>query len=436
VTVTGTGSSATFNGVTISSSSSPALSVNAGIGSVTISNSSITCTDTIYGATAVETNSNLSIINCTISGGFSGVQVKAGTTNISGANTNVQGERYGLVLYANSTANITGGTFSGTGEDSLGIEQMSTNNVSCTITPASGTPVLSKGKLMALVSHAQVNTAMYYTKSENYDGSNAITTKTADVAYSSNTNNKYLKFYADAPSFNVTVIGGTANGSTSAAIQAETEVSITPTQGQKFIRWDSAGVVLTDPTTAVQTFSMPLSDVTLTAVFEITPDIPPESQPEPEPSRPSSASSFTLPEFTPAPTPASTAPEPNPYVLPSMDVEETESGTQYTTASGVTSTVTVTEDKGVKIEAGINESGSVNSQATAAAVSEAVKIAKENGESTVKIELPEGTVGLSKSTVQKLLEAAGDVGVILEIPTVVDGEEVGSISLPINSKTE
>jgi hypothetical protein len=118
-----------------------------------------------------------------------------------------------------------------------------------------------------------------------------------------------------------------------------------------------------------------------------------------------------------------------------VNITETPEGTQYTAANGATSTVTVTADEGVKIEAGVNESGSVNSQSTAAAVSEAAKIAKENGETTVKIVLPEGTIGLSKSTAQKLMNAAGDVGIELEFPTTVDGEAVGSVSVPFTNET-
>jgi hypothetical protein len=116
-----------------------------------------------------------------------------------------------------------------------------------------------------------------------------------------------------------------------------------------------------------------------------------------------------------------------------MEVEQTETGTQYTAANGASAAVTVTEDNGVKVEAGVNQSGSVNSQSTAAAVAEAAAIAQANGETTVAIDLPVGTVGLSKSTVEKLIAAAGDTEVVVNIPTVVDGETVGSVSVPLTS---
>ncbi|MDR0946901.1 MAG: hypothetical protein LBM87_04020 [Ruminococcus sp.] len=92
-----------------------------------------------------------------------------------------------------------------------------------------------------------------------------------------------------------------------------------------------------------------------------------------------------------------------------------------------------TEDEGVKIEAGLNEKGSVNSQSTAAAVAEAAAIAQANGETSVEFELPEGTKGISASAVQKLVDAAGDTEVVVNIPTVVDGEAVGSVSVPLTS---
>jgi hypothetical protein len=162
----------------------------------------------------------------------------------------------------------------------------------------------------------------------------------------------------------------------------------------------------------------------------VRPEPTPEPEPEPTPT-PSYTPSYTPPVTTPAPTPTT---EVNPYVLPGVEVEQTAEGTQYTTASGVTSTVKETPE-GVKVEAGVNESGSVNSQATAAAVSEAAQIAKENGETSVEIDLPIGTVGLSKSTVQKLLDAAGDTEVVINVPTVVDGETVGSISVPLTEES-
>ncbi|MDR0946756.1 MAG: InlB B-repeat-containing protein [Ruminococcus sp.] len=108
---------------------------------------------------------------------------------------------------------------------------------------------------------------------------------------------------------------------------------------------------------------------------------------------------------------------------------------KYTSKTGITSTVTVT-DSGVTVDAGLNKSGSVNSEATAAAVKKAAEIAKKNGEPSVTIIIPEGATGLSASTVQKLVKAANGTEIVLALTSMTDGEEVGSISLPINNKTE
>jgi hypothetical protein len=197
--------------------------------------------------------------------------------------------------------------------------------------------------------------------------------------------------------------------------------------------------VLVGNTTVDFTVSDGTDTVVVTLTVNVT-EVPIQPQPDPQldptPSDNSSSnSSYTPPAPSPSPAPAPSVPESNPYVTPSMDVTETAEGTEFTTASGVTATVTVSEDEGVKVEAGVNESGSVNSQATAAAVAEAAAIAQANGETTVAIDLPEGTIGLSKSTVEKLIAAAGDTEVVVNIPTVVDGEAVGSISVPLTETT-
>jgi outer membrane biosynthesis protein TonB len=175
-----------------------------------------------------------------------------------------------------------------------------------------------------------------------------------------------------------------------------------------------------------------------TAMVMLTAKANPNTNPNPTPTPTPKPTPAPKPEPTPAPTPAPSPtpalpPEENPYVTSSMETRQTENGTEYTTASGAKSTVTQTADEGVKVEAGLNKSGSVNSQATAAAVAEAAAIAQANGETAVKIELPEGTKGISKQTVEKLLNAAGDTAVVLDLPTVINGETVGSVSVPLTS---
>jgi hypothetical protein len=187
-----------------------------------------------------------------------------------------------------------------------------------------------------------------------------------------------------------------------------------------------------DAETADYTITYIGGTLTVNAVY-----IPPNEDPTPSDSGPVIIPNIPIiqPPGNILPESETPAEEENPYVPPTMEVEETEEGTQFTTENGVTSTVTLTEDEGVKVEAGINESGSINSEATAAAVAEAAKIAEENGETSVTIQIPEGATGLSKSTVEKLVEAAGGMEITLELTAIVDGEVVGGVTLPLNGST-
>jgi hypothetical protein len=49
--------------------------------------------------------------------------------------------------------------------------------------------------------------------------------------------------------------------------------------------------------------------------------------------------------------------------------------------------------------------------------------------------IPEDATGLSKSTVKKLVEAAGGLDITLVFKIIVDGEVVGSATLPLTSST-
>jgi hypothetical protein len=216
---------------------------------------------------------------------------------------------------------------------------------------------------------------------------------------------------------------------------AGTEVTVTATvpSGQEFVSWTVSGLLSLSGSPA--TFTMPANDVILTANFRDIPTTPAE------PSTPSEPPAYDAP---PPPTPPS-APNPsnpsapaneeNPYVLPSMDVEQTDEGTAYVAPNGVKSTVIETEDEGIKVEAGINESGAVNAQATKAAVAEAAQIAQENGESSFVLQIPDNAKGLSANTIQQLVEAAGGLDITLELTAVVDGEVVGGVTLPLSSST-
>jgi hypothetical protein len=149
---------------------------------------------------------------------------------------------------------------------------------------------------------------------------------------------------------------------------------------------------------------------------EPEPEPAPAPKPEPEPA-PSYTSTFTPPVYTPAPT------------------YEIGYSNSYVTKSGVKATVTVTEN-GVFVTAGLNKSGSVNSETTAAAVAEAARIAEANGFESITVIVPENGTGLSKSTVQKLVSAADGFEIVLVLTSMEDGEEVGNIRFSINSKTE
>jgi uncharacterized repeat protein (TIGR02543 family) len=160
-----------------------------------------------------------------------------------------------------------------------------------------------------------------------------------------------------------------------------------------------------DGSTKITSISGLSGEVTLTAKWTENPN-------QKEPERPKDNSSYN--SYPPAYTPGNT--------------------NEFKSKTGITSTVTVTEE-GVAVEAGINKTGSVNSEATAAAVKKAAQIAKANGETSITIQIPETATGLSASTVQKLLKAAAGTEIVLSLTSITDGGKAGSITLPINSKT-
>ncbi|MDR0943584.1 MAG: Ig-like domain-containing protein [Ruminococcus sp.] len=232
--------------------------------------------------------------------------------------------------------------------------------------------------------------------------------------------------------YNVIVDGGTASPS-SAAYGTVITVTATVPRGQEFVSWTVSGISALGGSPA--SFTMPAEDVTITANFRSASD--PSS-----PVTPAAPSTPSVPYFPTTPPPAPpTPPAPatppaadNPYVNPQIDIQETDTGVEVIAPNGVTSTVEETPE-GVKVEAGVNESGAVNAQATAAAVSEAAKIAKESGESAITIQIPENAQGLSKNTIQQLVEAAGGLEITLELTSVADGKVVGGVTLPLTSAT-
>jgi hypothetical protein len=124
-----------------------------------------------------------------------------------------------------------------------------------------------------------------------------------------------------------------------------------------------------------------------------------------------------------------------------MEVNETENGgKEFVTDDGVSSKVESTPE-GVIVEAGLNESGSVNSESAAAAAAHAAQLlklaqlARENGESEIVVRVPEGAAGLSETAVKKIVEAADGIEIVLELVTVVDGEVVGGVKLPLTEES-
>jgi hypothetical protein len=77
----------------------------------------------------------------------------------------------------------------------------------------------------------------------------------------------------------------------------------------------------------------------------------------------------------------------------------------------------------------------VNGRETADAVKKAAENTKAKGETSITVAIPENAKGLSANTIQMIINAADGLEITLALTSIINGEEVGSISLPINSKT-
>jgi hypothetical protein len=160
----------------------------------------------------------------------------------------------------------------------------------------------------------------------------------------------------------------------------------------------------------------------------IDPD--PEPNPNPYPYNPSYP-----PSYTPAPAASPLYPTVtiyNPYRTAGMTVSA--DGRSFTTKDGITSLFTVTSS-GVKVTAGMNKGGTLNSESTAAAVFAAALTAKRSGFSSITLSLPQNAVGISKIAVQKIVKAASGTTIVLDLTSAADGQKVGSISLPLGSSS-
>ena len=135
------------------------------------------------------------------------------------------------------------------------------------------------------------------------DGCNA--TETEDCTYNKT---GYCTVCGAAQSFAVTVSGG--NGAGTYKVGESVTITATVPEGQEFVRWNiTPEVTFTDgsATTTTATFTMPVSNVTVTAVFEDETVEEPEEPTEPEtPSTPSTPSQPTMPSEPEEPSGPST----------------------------------------------------------------------------------------------------------------------------------
>jgi hypothetical protein len=166
---------------------------------------------------------------------------------------------------------------------------------------------------------------------------------------------------------------------------------------------------------------------------EPNPDPDPDPNPDPDPDPDPNPNPDPNPSPNPSPSPTPATPSYTPPLLPiittNVPMPESEDFTYtFTSKSDVTSTITVTESL-ITITAGLNESGSVNSETAVKAMKESVRIAKANGENSVYFEIPEGAVGLSSSTVKKLVDASGGLDIIINLADVNNGDNIGNIRL-------
>jgi uncharacterized repeat protein (TIGR02543 family) len=120
-----------------------------------------------------------------------------------------------------------------------------------------------------------------------------------------------------------------------------------------------------------------------------------------------------------------------PVLVPVPNADGSLSVTSY---SGIVATI-YPNLQGASVRAGVNLTGSVNSQSTAAAVSEAVKLARARSARSVTLQIPDGTLGFSVHTAKKLFAAAGGLELIIECPTLENGNEIGKISMTITEET-
>jgi hypothetical protein len=343
----------------------------------------------------------------TIGNGTYGIVTKKTPTTISGGD--ISGSLHGLNI-DDCTVNITGGTFSGTSGTGIFYYSGTLN-----ITPSISTAILVRGTNTALNENGNTptyNNVLYSITSPNYNGSNQTANTHSITPFVNSSSFKFIRFLAGAPSYRVTVNGGTINGSISADLQADTTVNVTLTNRQ-FTHWEATGVTLSDPTRGNQTFTMPFNDVTLTAVYDLDGPTVGGSNPG------SGSGSGSRPGSSSGNSPAPSVPSGS---LPSANAS------------------TANEIDYILVIATLNKSGSVNSVETAQDIVKARNTALRRGFKKIYLKIPQNGTVMSAPTTETLLKAAGwaKLTLIYDYYDVKDARvitTIGNFLMPLNSNS-
>jgi hypothetical protein len=236
-------------------------------GNLTVSEAEIDGGD-VDGVYIANILSDLAITSGTFSGEMAINVVNAENVEISGGT--FTGKSSGLYVSSSITPTVAiyGGTFNGTATTSYGINNAN-SSVTPTITPAGGETVTVKGKTAAVNGTFDYDITPFAALSYLYDTApeyGIFPNPVLDLSYDP----LYVMFYAEVPTFTITVNGGTANGETEPfPAEYDTEIEIKPTEDRVFIEWEVDGYPwLEIPTEPIIRISMPLNPVTFTAIYE------------------------------------------------------------------------------------------------------------------------------------------------------------------------
>jgi hypothetical protein len=226
-------------------------------GDLTVSGADIIGNDAI-GIVMKNPAADLIITSGDISGTRAVYTNTVGTVNISGGN--LTGSESGFrTSDGGGVVTISGGTFDG---GDYGIDSGSLTKIS----PAAGKVITVKGTDQAINGALNYTDVTYNIVSAEYDGDPFDSYLTALSDYDPY---QFVQF-SEIPKFTLTISGGTANSSSTPlpiAVGSTVDIAFNPAQGT-FIRWEAQGYTLADPTVPNFQMTMPLSAVTLTAIYE------------------------------------------------------------------------------------------------------------------------------------------------------------------------